>query len=290
MKLNRGEEFPIKLLIRCGSALVGTILFVFLFSSGLPASRRGELPRTSAAPLQVGEELHYDIRWGFIPAGEGTLRISAKEAEKEGIYHIITTARSNAFVDTFYKVRNRIESFLDMKNDSSAGYRKSQREGRHHRDVDLVFDHEKNEATLIKNGVVEKTIRVPRRIHDPLSAIYYLRTVKNLETEPVLNVTDGRKNYRVRIRNLGREHIKTPLGYFDTIKVEPIVEDMELIFDKKKGGKLLIWLTDDEKKVPVKMKSELLFGSIQVLLTDAKINPAGRCCDVTNFPQVRRTD
>ncbi len=257
---------------RFGAVLIGMILFIALFSSAIPASRRGDLSGTTAAPFQAGEELHYDIRWGFIPAGEGTLTISGKGAE-DGVYHIITTARSNAFVDTFYKVRNKIETFLDVKNDSSVGYRKIQREGRHHRDVDLVFDHEKNEATLIKNGEVEKTIQVPNRIHDPLSAIYYLRTVKDLETEPVLNVTDGKKNYRVRIRNLGREHIGTPLGYFDTIKVEPIVEDMELIFDKKKGGKLLIWLTDDEKKVPVKMKSELAFGSIQVLLTEAKVNP-----------------
>jgi len=261
-----------KHLIRWGAALIVTILFVAFFSPGIPASRRGDLSFSSSDPFQAGEELHYAIRWGFIPAGEGTLMIS-KSAEDDGIYHIITTARSNAFIDTFYKVRNKIETVLDMKHDSSLRYRKIQREGRHHRDVDLLFDHKKNEATLIKNGKVEKTIRVPRRIHDPLSAIYYLRTVKDLETEPVLNVTDGKKNYRVRIRNLGREHIETPLGYFDTVKVEPVVEDMELIFAKKKGGKLLIWLTDDGKKIPVKMKSELAFGSIQVLLTEAKVNP-----------------
>jgi len=250
--------------------LIGAI-FVTFSASGTPAIRRGGLPGSAVSvPFKKGEELHYVIRWGFIPAGKGTLTIS-KKAGKDGIYHIITTVRSNAFVDTFYKVRNRIESFFDLKNDSSLRYRKVQREGRHHRDVDLIFDHEKNEATLIKNGEVQKTIQVPHRIQDPLSAIYDLRMVKDLETEPVLNVTDGKKNYRVRVLNLGRERIKTPLGYFNTIKVEPVVEDMELIFDKKKKGKLLIWLTDDGKKVPVKMKSELTFGSIQVLLTKANV-------------------
>jgi len=261
------KEFFVKLF---RVLLIGAILVV-LSASGTPASRRGEAAAPAGVPFASGEQLHYVIRWGFIPAGKGTLAISQKRSE-EGIYHIVTTARSNAFVDTFYKVRNRIEAFLDLKHKTSVGYRKIQREGRHHRDVDLLFDHEKNEATLIKNGRAEKTIRVPQRIQDPLSAIYYLRMVKDLDTEPVLNVTDGKKNYRVRILNLGRERIRTPLGSFDTIKVEPVVEDMELIFDKKKEGKLLIWLTDDGKRIPVKMKSELAFGSIQVLLTKANVS------------------
>jgi hypothetical protein len=106
-------------------------------------------------------------------------------------------------------------------------------------------------------------------IHDPLSAIFYLRTVKDWENAPVLNVTDGKKTYQVRIRVLGKETVETALGFFETIKIEPVIQDMEIIFDKKKDGKLYIWLTDDEKRIPVKMKSELAFGSIQVLLTDS---------------------
>ena len=85
-------------------------------------------------------------------------------------------------------------------------------------------------------------------------------------------MTDGNKTYQVRVRILGKEDVETPIGFFKTIKVEPVVEDMEIIFDKKKNGKLYIWLTDDEKKVPVKMKSELAIGAIQALLTEVRIN------------------
>ncbi len=255
------------------------ILFLVLFgflAADLPASKKADLAdyRSGGLPFQVGEELYYKISWGFIPAGTGTIKILGLVADKSA-YHIVTTARSNNFIDSFYKVRNRIETFLDVSNDRSLGYKKIQHEGRHNRNIDLVFDHENSEVTLIKNGKFKRTLKVPVMTHDPLSAIYYLRTINNWEEEPVLNVTDGKKNYQVRIRIHGKESIETPLGYFDTIKVEPIIDDMEIIFDKKKDGKLYIWLTDDEKKIPVKMKSELAFGSIQVVLSKAITSPDG---------------
>jgi hypothetical protein len=253
--------------------LVAIAALVGLLVPNLPASRTGQVPGQdfASAPFGLGEELRYVIRWGVVPAGHGTITIS-DSAREEGVYHIVTTARSNAFVDTFYKVRNRIESFLDLKKHASVGYRKIQREGNHNRDVDLVFDHGENRVTLVRNGKIKREITVPGSIHDPLSAIYYLRTVPSFDHGPVaLNVTDGKKSYLVSIRVLGREVVETPLGYFNTIKIEPTVEDMEIIFEKKKGGKLFIWLTDDERKVPVKMKSELYFGSIQAVLSDASL-------------------
>ncbi len=245
-----------------------------LLVPNLPASRTGQIPggAIAPAPFGLGEELRYVIRWGVVPAGHGTIKISLTDQSKAGVYHIVTTARSNAFVDTFYRVRNRIESFLDLNRQASVGYRKIQREGRHNRDVDLVFDHREKRVTLIKNGKIKREITVPGNVHDPLSAIYYLRTVPSFDNGPVfLNVTDGKKSYQVSVRVLGKETVETPLGYFNTIKVEPSIEDMEIIFEKKKKGKLFIWLTDDARKIPVKMKSELYFGSIQAILSDASL-------------------
>lgn len=257
--------------IRVRTTVFALFVLLGLIVSDLPASRKVMIPDYdhAIAPFPVGEALNYDIRWGIIRAGSGTLTIS-ENTSGDGVYHIVNTARSNAVIDKFYKVRNRIETFLDVGKSSSVGYRKVQREGSHHRDVNLVFDHDQNAATLFRNGKERRTIAVPASIHDPLSAIYYLRTIPSFDDGPVvLNVTDGKKNYQVHVRVHGRETVETPLGFFDTVKIEPIVEDLELVFEKKKGGKLYIWLTDDARKIPVKMRSELYFGSIQVVLTQA---------------------
>ncbi len=254
-------------------SVAAIVVLLGLFVPNLPASRTGEVPsvQVASAPFGLGEELRYVIRWGVVPAGHGTITIS-NSGREERVYHIVTTARSNAFVDTFYRVRNRIESFLDLKQQASVGYRKIQREGDHNRDVDLVFDHGENRVTLIRNGKIKREITVPGNVHDPLSAIYYLRTVPSFDHGPVtLNVTDGKKSYQVSVKVLGREVVETPLGFFNTIKIEPSIEDMEIIFEKKRDGKLFIWLTDDARRIPVKMKSELYFGSIQAILSDARL-------------------
>jgi len=73
-----------------------------------------------------------------------------------------------------------------------------------------------------------------------------------------------RKNYPLEIRVLGRERIKVPAGEFDCIKVEPILRAAGLF---KNEGRLTIWMTDDEHKIPVLMKSKVVIGSISASLT-----------------------
>ena len=257
-----------------GTVLIICIAALVLAAGDLRASPRpgdGTVP-AALEPFGPGETLEYRIQWGIIPAGRGEISVQ-ETARGAGVYRIVTKARSNAFVDTFYRVRNRIETLLDLRRDCSLGYKKIQHEGHHNRNVDLLFDQDRGRATLVKNGEVKGTLRLPGPVHDPLSAIFYLRTVRDWSKEPELDVTDGKRIYHVRIRILGRETLRTPMGRVRTVKVEPVIQDMEIIFDKKKDGRLWIWLTDDERRLPVKMESELAFGSIQALLTAAALQP-----------------
>ena len=127
------------------------ILITVFFAGNLVAGKKGAFtgPVSFDQALQGGEELKYKLSWGVVPAGKGKITITENE-ENMGVFHIVTTARSNAFVDTFYRVRNRIETFLDLTK-GSLGYSKYQKEGTHKRNVDVVFDRDNGQATLIKN-------------------------------------------------------------------------------------------------------------------------------------------
>ena len=61
----------------------------------------------------------------------------------------------------------------------------------------------------------------------------------------------------------GREKVKVPAGEFSCLIIEPVLKD-EGLFQQK--GRLRIWVTDDARKLPVLMKSEILVGSIDVRL------------------------
>jgi hypothetical protein len=80
-------------------------------------------------------------------------------------------------------------------------------------------------------------------------------------------VFDNKKLYKVEIQVLNKETVETPLGTFKTILIKPIMKS-EGIFYRK--GDILIWLTDDEKKIPVMLKTKVPVGSVKAVLVNGK--------------------
>jgi len=78
-----------------------------------------------------------------------------------------------------------------------------------------------------------------------------------------VNVLDGKKLRRIEIRVLHRERVKVPAGEFDTLVVEPMVAP-EGVFEGKRGVR--IWLTDDERRIPVKAQTKVRLGSVTAVL------------------------
>ena len=100
---------------------------------------------------------------------------------------------------------------------------------------------------------------------DIYSSFYYVR---HQPLEPgrslYINVLDGKKLQRIEIRVLRRERIKVPAGEFDTLVIEPMVKP-EGVFEGKRGA--YIWLTDDERRIPVKAQTKVRLGSVTAVLT-----------------------
>jgi len=110
----------------------------------------------------------------------------------------------------------------------------------------------------------EMVVPIPKYVLDVLGAFYYVRTQRLEPGEPIYLVSnDHEKNYPLKVLVLKREIKKVKAGTFRTIKVEPQLRG-EALFKQK--GRIWIWLTDDERKMPVLMKSKVLIGSISTEL------------------------
>jgi hypothetical protein len=73
--------------------------------------------------------------------------------------------------------------------------------------------------------------------------------------------------WRVKCNVIKTETLKVPAGKFETIVVEP-----ELNFDGvMKKGKVRVWFTNDERRIPVQVKSKITIGSILVRLKDFRL-------------------
>jgi hypothetical protein len=208
----------------------------------------------------VGESLVFDVAYKFVRAGTATMFIPDTQwVEGRPCYHILSTTESSSFFSTFYRVRDKVESIMDIDGLFSWRFEKHLREGNYGSDRVLVFDPVHNRVFYKRD-----TVAVPQYTQDILSAFYFVRTLPLEVGKPIdLDHCGDGKLYPLRVLVHGREKVDVPAGTFTCLVIEPVLKG-EGLFQQK--GRLRIWVTDDERKLPVLMKSEILIGTIDVKL------------------------
>lgn len=214
-------------------------------------------------PFQPGEKMHFVLKYGAISAGEATLEVHDM-VEVQGVeaYHFVMTARSNSFIDIFFKVRDRIDSFADASMNHSLYYKKDQKEGKTRRNIKVDFDWKENKSTYVNFDTEPKIINQIPGTFDPLAIFYYSRLLdfqKVVEFEHP--VTDGEKNMMGILRVIGKEIITVPAGTYETFVLEPDLQKVEGVFSKKQRTKTKLWVTNDGRRLLVQMKSKAMVGS-----------------------------
>ncbi|MDE2491556.1 MAG: DUF3108 domain-containing protein, partial [Elusimicrobia bacterium] len=233
-------------------------------------------PATSFAPGDLPlpvfpEKLVYAVSWGLLSVGEATLGVD-KLVMFNGrpAYHIVSTARSNGFCDTFYKVRDLNESWLDARTLTSLGYSKKLREGRYWRDVWVLYDRDARtfvERQTKRDGSFEvKTGTIPARVQDILSSVYYVRAQELPVGGSVTVDVNTPENWPLIVKVKRKQTVKVPAGSYPAYLVEPALRKEGLFI--KKGKRLLLWLSDDRSRRPVLMKVRVFFGHITASLRE----------------------
>ena len=229
-----------------------------LFLAVLLAAQMAVPP--AATPVQQkfveGETLDYTLTWLKITGGTARMTISP---QGEGSFRITSVAHSSPSFSRFFKVRDQIETIVARNDFSTTRYVKRLDE-----DGDQI-----EEVTVIDDGVATRTrkkvkkINVPRPVFDPISLIYLLR-LRDLTPGKVHDfelIADG-KLYTVHARAVRREKVQTPAGTFNCIRVEPQMISAGVERDER----LFIWYTDDERRLPVRIRTEVKVGAITATL------------------------
>ena len=203
----------------------------------------------------VGEKLVFIIRWGPVHAGEAVMEIpEIVTVNGRRAYRIVSRAATNRTFSLFFRVRDRVESLMDVEGLFSWHFEKHLREGKFSADIEEVFNQQHH--FVISRG---DTIPVTPYVQDVLSALYFVRTQPLTVGKPILvdNYAD-RKVYPLEVKVLRKESIKVQAGTFDCVVIRPILRSAG-IFQQK--GELTVWLTDDKTHTPVLMKSKVIVGS-----------------------------
>ena len=258
MKLTDSFESP------ASSCLIMLLALVVLITA-LPVSlHSAELdPGTSTSmPFAPGERLRFRLRWTVVPAGEAIMEVLPfRDINGQKTYHFRLTAKSNLIVDQIYKVRDRIDAFANIDMTRAILYHHKQHEGDNRKNVEVRFNWEK-EIALYNDGQTDSKIPIKPGTFDPLSVFYYSR-LADFDADGLIQcpVSDGKKCVNGQARIVKKETIKVLCGWYDTYLIEPDLKHVGGVFEKSKDAKIRIWVTADERRIPVKIASKVAIGS-----------------------------
>ena len=213
--------------------------------------------------FEVGERLSFDVNYGFITAGEAVLEIPALDTiAGRNCFHVEFRVNSLPSFSWIYRVQDRYVTYIDVATIAPWKFEQHVREGSYSRDFIAEFDQRRNIAKTS-----ERTYPVPQYVHDILSAFYYARTINYgpLKAGDQIFLSNFYKDttYDLVIRVLGRQQLEVAAGTFNTVVIEPLVREGGLI---KSEGRIVVWLTDDERKIPIRVNTKVVIGSIDTEL------------------------
>ncbi|MCB9357301.1 MAG: DUF3108 domain-containing protein [Calditrichaeota bacterium] len=226
-------------------------------------------PPTLALPFGIGEEMTYHVSFGAVPAGKAQLRVlDSALVNDQWSWVVQSSARSAKGFDWVFKVRDTITTWIDMDSIYTHRFYKKLLEG--------FFEDEK----LVKFYPADGTVRwwddgkersmqtVEPYVQDVLSAGYRTRCLDfNVGDTVAIRTHDVNKTYDLLVIVHARDTVETLAGEFDCFVCEPVLKSGGL-FQKERKAHVYVWVTADERRIPVIMSSKVSFGSFTVELEE----------------------
>ncbi|MDO4763922.1 MAG: DUF3108 domain-containing protein [Flavobacteriaceae bacterium] len=220
--------------------------------------------------INNGEKLTYRIHYGFINAGIAEL--TAMEVNYKGKPHLYVQGKGNStgIVNTFFKVRDVYESYIDKATGLPSFYVRNISEGSYRRHFETTFNHQNKTLVLhdkLKNE--NRLFNTFEGIQDMLSAFYHLRNMEHSQlkvgSQIKLNVWIDDETYPFLLKVVGIEEKKTKFGKIECLKIIPSVQSGR-VFKDKEG--VTMWITNDKNLIPVEIKAKLLVGALKASISD----------------------
>lgn len=258
------KHFPPLIGLSLGSALTAATLAVLAAAQTVPVPSPLPPPRPGYS-FPAHETLTYAVDWRVFPAGTAVFHLQ-QDGDTEKIN---ASADTLGAINLIYRVSDRYQSSFNRTTGCSAGFSKQIQEGRRQVTTDLVFDYAQHKALLNEKNIIKGTSKhqegeVGPCVTDLLSAIFYPASQTLTPGQSFrIPVGDSTRTVLVTMKIEDRESIKTPLGTYQTIRVQPTAEAGVV----KARGDIWIWYTDDDRHMPVQMRARFFWGTITFRLT-----------------------
>ncbi|AZQ65271.1 DUF3108 domain-containing protein [Flammeovirga pectinis] len=223
-----------------------------------------------------GEKLIYVAGYSFVDAGiaEVFLDDSMYTIDGHKCFHAKITAESIGVVGAVLNVHDSWESYFDSASILPLKFRRDVIEGKYTLEENITFDQDSQKVYVNWKKKDKPEIHYEeypgmKETIDVISGYYFLRTINfsNLEKNARINFNGfwEKKAYNFDIIYLGEEICKTKFGNIKSFVFSPIVPENSFF---RGDNPVRFWISDDENRIPLKIKANLKVGSVKVNLTD----------------------
>jgi hypothetical protein len=236
-----------------------------------PPADAVKLYKVGNVPFKPGERLEFVLKYQFVAGGSATMEVhEGPEVHCRRTYQFISNARSNNVIDNVFKVRDVNSSVVDAQSLSTLQFHQNLREGHYKVVRNTTIDYYNRVYKFERDYKGRKTYRegaIDEPVNDILSAFFRARTLPLIPGKSYeVRVFSDPNIYPLKIDVDPKvQKIRVPAGSFECIKITPQVVG-DAIF-KAKDGRMSIWLTNDERKMPVLIRSKVAVGSFDAELT-----------------------
>ena len=216
-------------------------------------------------PFKDGEWFQLRLHYGPFNASYASFSLEKDTLGGVPVFHAQGFGETTGIARWFFKVEDYYESYFDAQKTVPYKFIRNINEGGYTKNVEIDFNHQEKIARVNDKKRKEiKQFTIKPNVHDLVSSFYYLRHYYPKEEIKIndsfdINMFFDNENYVFKLKYLGKETIESKFGKIHCLKFRPLVQSGR-VFEEQES--VTLWISDDQNKLPVRLKADILVGSI----------------------------
>jgi hypothetical protein len=230
-------------------------------------------------PFEAGEKEVYRASWnGMFSVATAEIYTTPAQVDGRKVYQVRVEAKTSRALDLIWKMRDTITSTFEAKQLAPSHFNFSQRENSRVIDTDAKYDPASKRWAVNREQLGKRT-----KIYqfdsdntlDPITAIYLARSVDfKVGDRLYFKLFGGRYRYLLELFVEKKEPVELASG--KAVEAYRVIPRIQNITKNGYAGRLndaVIWLTADQRRLPIKLSSKIIFGSVYLDLVEDKTGP-----------------
>lgn len=228
-------------------------------------------------PYAEGEKAVYKATWnGLVAVATAVIYTTRTVVDGKDVYYVQVKAQTSRVLDFFWKMRDTISSTFTAGRLSPLHFTFNQRENSRIVDTEARYNRSTNRWVVSRRQVGKKTKKYEfgsQHTMDPITAVYLARSVEyKVGDRLYFNVFGGRHRYLLELYVASKEPVEMESGeVIEAFRIVPRVRNVTKKGYAQRFNEAAVWISADERRLPIKMSSKIVFGNIYIELIQDRI-------------------